>query len=97
MDIISSMNQKLAGFLNHTLHVTSSGVAFYGIGYDKNGIDLTGIWHYLNDIKVQTVKVIPEEQWKDVKQECDDLFRQASYNNYSICPAWWIGGFSKKE
>ena len=58
---------------------------------------LTGIWHYLNGIKEQTVKVIPEEQWKDVKQECDDLFRQASYNNYSICPAWWIGGFSKKE
>jgi hypothetical protein len=97
MDIITKMNQSLANHFNRTPYVGSCGLTFYGIGFDKDGTTLTGIWHYLNGIKEQTVKVIPEEQWGYVKQECDDLFRQASYNNYSVCPAWWIGGFRKKE
>ena len=70
---------------------------------------LIDVWYFLNDIKVQTVKILPElfntpkytkdysieeiEYFKNVKLECDDLFRQASGNRFVICPAWWIGGF----
>jgi len=97
MNTISDMNQSLANHFNFNPYVGSSGLIFYGIGFDKDGTDLTGIWYYLNEIKEQAVKVIPEEQWEYVKKECDDLFRQASHNNYSICPAWWIGSFRKKE
>ena len=49
------------------------------------------VWHFLNDIKVQAVKILPEEKWLDVKLACDDLFRQVGGGN--ICPAWWIGGW----
>jgi hypothetical protein len=56
---------------------------------------LTDVWYFLNGIKEQAVKVIPKDQWGDVKAACDDLFRQASGGKYKICPAWWIGGFSR--
>jgi hypothetical protein len=51
---------------------------------------LIDVWAFLNDIKVETVKRLPEENWIDVKLECDDLFRQASGGVYKICPAWFI-------
>ena len=57
--------------------------------------NLTDVWYFLNGIKEQAIKVIPEDQWFDVKAACDDLFRQASGGKYKICPAWWIGGFSR--
>jgi len=51
---------------------------------------LIDVWAFLNDIKVETVKRLPEENWIDVKLECDDLFRQASGGAFKICPAWFI-------
>jgi hypothetical protein len=54
-------------------------------------LTLTHVWHYLNSIKEQAVQILPEEYWCYVKQECDDLFRQASGKKNDICPAWWIG------
>jgi hypothetical protein len=63
------------------------------ISFDKERIQmnrLIDVWAFLNDIKVETVKRLPEENWIDVKLECDDLFRQASGGVYKICPAWFI-------
>lgn len=52
----------------------------------------TSIWYYLNDIKVEAVKMgFTAEQLYSVKKECDDLFCQATGSN--ICPAYWIGGW----
>jgi hypothetical protein len=48
------------------------------------------VWSYLNGVKREAVERLPEELWVYVKQECDDLFRQATGGNYSVCPAWWI-------
>lgn len=48
------------------------------------------VWVYLNGIKEEAVRVLPESAWIYVKQECDDLFRQATGGAYDICPAWWI-------
>lgn len=47
------------------------------------------IWAFLNEAKIVAVKLgFDEEQRLNLKQECDDLFRQAT--GCPICPAWWI-------
>lgn len=48
------------------------------------------VWHYLNSLKEETVKHLPQEQWLDVKLACDELFSISTNRQYSICPAWWI-------
>lgn len=53
--------------------------------------DLMQVWIYLNGIKEQAVKVLPQELWKAIKDECDDLFRQASGGRYNICPSIMLG------
>ena len=54
---------------------------------------LMDVWRYLDSVKVQAVKILPEERWVEVKAECDDLFRQASGGRYKICPGWLVGGW----
>lgn len=55
----------------------------------------TSVWRYLNEAKVMAVQMgFDEEQCLCLKAECDDLFRQVT--GLSICPAWWIGGFSRR-
>jgi hypothetical protein len=82
----SFINERLERFFSHKT----------GVFFDKDGISLNGYWHYLNALKELTVQIIPEELWKEVKKECDDLFRQASNGVYTICPGWIIGGFGCK-
>jgi len=52
-----------------------------------------GIWHFFNNAKVVAVHTLAfnEKQRIALKQECDNLFKQATGN--SCCPAWFIGGF----
>jgi len=45
---------------------------------------LYDVWYYLNNIKVEAVKILKTEDWITVKQECDDLFNQASNGRYKI-------------
>jgi len=85
---IRKANKSLEARFQEVPFVGSSGMIFYGPRLDKNGLTLNGIWVYLNEIKEQAVKVIPEEQWLEIKQECDDLFRQASGGKFTVCPAW---------
>jgi len=52
--------------------------------------DSTLVWAYLDKAKaiaVQKLNFTPE-QCKYLKQECDDLFFQATGN--MICPSFWI-------
>jgi hypothetical protein len=64
------------------------------ISYYNTGGNLMKVWHYLIGIREQAEKILPRELWSVVKEECDDLFRQASGGRYVICPSWVIGGFS---
>jgi len=50
------------------------------------------IWHFFNNAKVQAVQMnMTSEQLYYLKQECDNLFYQATGSK--ICPAYWIGGW----
>jgi hypothetical protein len=52
----------------------------------------TDIWYFFNAAKTKAVSInMPQEQLISLKQECDDLFCQAT--GCPVCPAWWIGGF----
>ncbi len=96
-------NQRLAEFFQELpfqgtpLEGHLTGLTFYSPRIDKGGMTLMGVWTYLNEIKVSAVKVLPQERWLEVKQECDDLFRQASGGRFNICPAIFIGGFGMFE
>lgn len=57
---------------------------------------LMQVWVYLISIKEQAEKVLPRELLAVVKEECDDLFRQASGGKYTICPSWVLGGFGDR-
>lgn len=47
------------------------------------------VWHYLNSLKEEAVKLkFTQEQLLQVKEECDDLFKQST--GYLIHPAYWI-------
>jgi hypothetical protein len=58
---------------------------------------LMQVWVYLISIREQAEKVLPRELWSVVKEECDDLFRQASGGQYKICPNRVIGGFGDRK
>lgn len=81
------INQELERFFPHYHTKMYKPEAFF----DKNGTTLIGFWYYLDAIKRVTVKALPEEQWKDVKEACDDLFCQVSNGKYKICPAGFVG------
>jgi len=89
------LNKELERFFNHSPYKLSDDGRMYkeGVFFNERGTTLTGIWHYFDAIKRLTAKALPEEQWKDVKEACDDLFCQASNGKYRICPAWSLGGF----
>lgn len=93
------LNKELERFFNHSPYkLSKDGVEYTeGVFFNKHGTTLNGIWHYFDAIKRLTVKTIPEEQWKDVKESCDDLFCQASNGKYKICPAWILGGLGEKN
>jgi uncharacterized protein YaiL (DUF2058 family) len=57
----------------------------------KAKMRLSQVWDYLNSLKIITVQHLPEEQWKEVKLACDQMFQVASDGKYNICPAWYIG------
>ena len=55
-------------------------------------INKSMVWCFLNFAKERAVRSgFTQDQLVSLKQECDDLFHQATG---SLChPSWWIGGW----
>lgn len=52
-------------------------------------------WHFFDEVKRETVAHLALDLWPAVKEACDFYFSVYTNGKSKICPAWWIGGFSR--